>query len=92
MIFESFKSVFVFFLALASVSVASPLATRQTQAVCCHNCDDDPSCQVTLGGKTPFYRVSANTLVGVECGEQGLPHVIVCSVTLDPLGKGPQEN
>jgi hypothetical protein len=83
-----FKFDFVFFLAIASVSVASPLATRQTQAFCCHNCDDDPSCQVTLGGKN-FNKVSVNTLVGVECGEQGLPDVIVCSVTLDP---GPQEH
>jgi hypothetical protein len=42
--------------------------------------------------ETPFYKVSVNTLVGVECGEQGLPDIIVCSVTLDPVGHGPQEH
>jgi len=87
MIFKSFKTVLVTVLAIVSVCSASRLSTRQApEAICCHSCDDDPACQVTLNGKYSHYKVSVNTLVGVECGDQGLPKVVDCSVTLDPLG------
>jgi len=86
MICKSYGIILLSVLAITSIGTASQAAKRQTQVVCCHSCDDDSLCQVTLGGKISLHNVNGNIRVGVECGDQGLPHVVVCSVTLDPVG------
>lgn len=51
MLFKSYGTILLFFVAMASIGAALHVAKRQTDVNCCYSCDDDPACQVTLGGK-----------------------------------------